>query len=168
MECIAAWQNAAKRGHNINHEVDADQIIETEHACLGDTHGTTHQRVSLFDAEIATHRLINPDLKRKDSNTVAKKAWCIGTSDDALAKDAVIEICKAIDHVIAGLIAAHKLQQSHIAHRVEIMGNGKPFAETVWHVFDQQADRNGRSVGADNTVGTDGFIKATIQGLFYV
>ena len=164
MESITVWQDAAKRGDNINHQVDANQIIETEHTCLGNPHGAAHQRVSLLNCEVATHGLINPDLKRKDANAVAEETRGVCASHNTLAKDTVIEICKPINDVVACFVTADQFQQPHIANRVEVMGNGKPLAEAVRHVFDQQADWDGRGVGAHNTVGTDSLVKATIQG----
>ena len=166
MKGITFGQNATQRGDNIHHQVDANQVIKPENAGFGDAHRAAHQRVCLFNGQRVAHRLVNADLQCKNAHPVAKEAGCIGTAHDALAKHAVVEIGQPVNDGIFSISAADKFQQTHIAHRIEIMGNGKALAEICRHVFDKKADRNGRCIGTDNTVRPDGGMKPCIEIFF--
>ena len=140
---ITIWQNGAKRCHNISHQINADQIIQTEHASFGNAHWPPHQRVSIFDRQATANGLVNADLQRKYTDPVTQKSGGVGTAHNTLSKNAVVKVGQPVNDMIGGIGAAHQFEQAHIAHRVEIMGDGKSLSECCWHVFNKQFDRNG-------------------------
>ena len=140
---ITIWQNGAKRCHNISHQINTDQIIQTKHASFGNAHWPPHQRVSIFNRQATANGLVNANLQRKHTDPVAQKSGGVGTAHNTLAKNAVVKIGQPVNNMIVGIGAAHQFEQAHIAHWVEIMGNGKSLSERCWHVFNKQFDRNG-------------------------
>ena len=168
VEGVTFGKDAAKRGDDIDHQVDPDQVIEAEHARLRNAHGAAHQRIGLLDCQLVAHGLVDPGLQREHADPVAEEARRIGTAHHAFAKDPVVEIGQPVDHRLVCIGAADKLQKAHIAHRIEIMGDGEPLAESGRHILDQKADRDGRGVGADNAVRPDGGVKPRIEVLLDV
>ena len=168
MEGVTLGKDAAKRGDDIDHQVDPDQVIEAEHARLRNAHGAAHQRIGLFDCQLVAHGLVDPGLQREHADPVAEEARRIGAAHHALAEDTVVEIGQPVDHRLIGIGAADKLQEAHIAHRIEIMGDGEPLAERGRHILDQKADRDGRGVGADDAVRPDGGVEPRIEVLLDV
>ena len=139
-------QDATKRSDDIDHQVNPDQVIEPENPCFWDAHGPSHQRVRLFNAKAASHGFVDPDLKRENADPVAEEPRCVRTANDTLTENAVIEIGEPVDHVVARIGAANKLQKAHVAHRIEIVGNRKALAKCAWHVLDQKVDWDRRGV----------------------
>ena len=107
---IALRQDGAQRTHHIGHQIDADQIIETEGAGLGNAHRAAEDRIGILDVDTQFHRLMDCRLHGEDANPVAEKARRVGTSHDALAQCFVIVARQNVDHRILGFLAAHQFQ----------------------------------------------------------
>ena len=133
MKYVIFWQNIAQSVHHIGHEVHADHIVKTKHPRFWNAHGTAHQSIGMFDAEPLFKGLVHTHLQRKDPNAVAQKSWRVIARNHALAENFVIVARQALHHIGAGVCAADKLQKAHVAHRIKVMGDGKPLPEGQRH-----------------------------------
>ena len=86
-----------------------------------------------------------PTCRHENADTVAQKARCVGTLNNPFTQNSVAEISQVVDNVIL-FGAAHQFQQSHLAHGIKEMCDGKARLEGGVHFFNQQFDRNGRCI----------------------
>ena len=85
------------------------------------------------------------------------------TGHHTFAQDLVIIGGQALYDLRACISAAHQFQQAHIAHRVEIMSDGKALPEGQRHLGDQKLDWNGGGVGGDDAGVTDHCVQTLVE-----
>ena len=131
---ITCRQNTGKGGHHINHQINAYQIIQTENACLWNTHWPADKRIGIFQRNPGFQCFMQANLQGKYPHTVAQKPWRVRATHDPFSQYLIIKQRQPVQNICPRLRPAYQLQQAHIAHRIKIMGNGKTGTKIRRHI----------------------------------
>ena len=135
---------------DIEHEIKADEIVEPEQAGLGDPHRPGHDRIRLFDGHPLRHGLDQAGLERVDPDPVGEETRGVTAVHHSLAEFSVAELRQLLDHLGPRVRPADQLEQPHVAHRVEEMGDAEIAPHGGRHAFGQQGERQRGRVGRDD------------------
>ena len=148
---------------DVEHEVEADEIVEPEQAGLGDPHRPGHHRIRLLDGHPLRHGLEQARLERMDPDPVGEKARGVAAVHHSLAEIAVTERRQSLDDLGPRVRPAHQLEQPHEPHRVEEMGNAEVAPHGGRHAFGQQRERQSGRVGRDDGTGPASSIERIVE-----
>ena len=133
----------------MRHQVEADQIGETEDAGLGNTQRFADHGVGHFHRNAHAERFQHGGLDPVDTDTVGDESGGVLAVDHALAQTVIAEYLHGGDRIVTGLAALDDLQQTHVARRIEEVGDEEILGKPRRHVGHQMVQRNGRGVGRD-------------------
>ena len=146
MEHVAFRENGHQAFGDITHEVDADQVIQAEHARFRDAHWPAENRICFLRFQAHSEGSMQGRLNGEYANPVAEKSGRVVADNDALTHARFIECLKTLDNLGTRIGAAHNFQQPHVADWIEEMRNRKLRTEFGRHVLDQQGDWDSGSI----------------------
>ncbi len=96
MKHIGLGENRYQAFRDVAHQVDADEIIESENAGLRDAKWTAKYGVGLLRLQPHFEGGMQCRLDREHTNAVAKKSGCVIAKNNALAHARLIEMLEAV------------------------------------------------------------------------
>ena len=168
MEGIARGQRHRQARSHVEHEVEADEVVEAEQPGLGDPHRPAHHRVRLLDRHALRRRLDQPRLQRVDPDPVGEETGRIAAVHHSLAQGDVAEPRQRLDDLGPRIRPAHQLQQPHEAHRIEEMGDAEIGAHRLGHAPGEQGERQRGGVGRNDGARPPHPVERVVQIAFHV
>ncbi len=146
VECVFRRQDVLEALRDVAHQVDADQVVEPEHAGLRDAHRPAEHGIRLLGPEPHAERNVQRGLYREYADAVAEEAGRVIANDVAFAHALVVEAVEAVDDLLLRALAADEFEQAHVTHGIEEVGDRELGAKRLGHVLDEQRDRDRRGV----------------------
>ncbi len=154
--------------HDVRHQVDADQVIEAEHAGLGNTERPPEYGIRLLGCQAHVEGRVQGFLDRIHAHPVAQETRRVVTDDDAFAELLVAEYFETPDDAGSRVLSLHEFEQTHVAHRIKKMRDRKLFAKRFGHVCDEQRNRDRRCIRRHDRPGLANGIDLPVQRLLDV
>ncbi len=167
-ERVVGRQRRLHAGVDVRHQVEPDQVDQTEHAGLRDAERAPHRGVGLLHGEAAIHRLQQAALQPEGADAVGDEARRVVRPHHALAEAMVAERLQPRQQRRIGVRPGHHLEQAHVARRVEEVGDQEVARQRLGQPLDQQRARDRRGVGADHGAGTAMRLQRAVQRLLDV
>ena len=166
MKCIVVGQDVNQALYHVGHQVDTNQIVQAKNTSFRDTHRTTKQRIRFQWLEPKVESRMQGALNRKNSNPIAQKPRGIEAGDDTLTQLLFAKLAQDLDYRRVSLFTTYQFKQAHKTHRVKEMRNRKSLTKYVWHIFDQQSNRNCGGIRGNNCLVVTYLIEALVKCFF--
>ena len=150
VEGVALRQGVAKAAADQRHQVEADQVDQTEDAGLGHADGAAQHRVGLLHRHAALDGGAHGGDQPVGADAVGDEARRVVAGHHALAELAVGEVADIGHGVGPGLRPRHHLQQPHVARRIEEVGDEEVPPKRLRHSVQQHGAWDGGGVGGDD------------------
>ena len=163
MEHVVRFKCIGEAGIHLRQKVNADQVRQTEDAGFGDAEWLAHHRVGLFHRNALGHGFGHRRLNPETAKPVGDEPRPVLAGHDALAERHISKVFDGRQRIGIGLRTAHDFQQSHVAWRIEKMGDEEVAPEFRRRIAHQIGKRNGRGVGRDDGVRRFGLANLCIE-----
>ena len=139
-------------GGHVHEHVEAGEIAGAEGRGLGARDERPRERVDLGDGEVVLHHQSPCDDHAVHSEPIGDEAGHVLGEDDALAKDALLKVAHAREHLGERLIRGDELEQVHVARRIEVVRAEEALAELLRSTLQQDRHRDPRRVRSHDRV----------------
>ena len=168
MERIVLAQGRAEARRDMRHEVEADEVDQSEDAGLGNAHRPSHDGIGLLDREAAVHRFQHAELQPVDAEAVGDEARAVLAGDNGFTQNDIAEPDDARQDGRVGLGARDDFEQPHVARRIEEMRDEEIPREGIGQAVDEMRERDRRGIRGYRRAGPAHRFDPAIQGLLDV
>ena len=153
---------------DVRHEVDADEVDESEDAGLRDPDRRPERRIGLLHAQARPHRLDHRALEPVHPDAVGDESRRVLALHHPLAEPPVRELAQPLDEVRPGLRTAHDFQQPHVPGRVEEVGDGEVPLQSVRSALHEPGERDGGGIRGDDGTGPAHRVEPRVEVTLHV
>ena len=153
---------------DVGHEVETDEVDESEDAGLRDADRRPQRGIRLLDAQPRPHRLDHGALQPVHPDAVGDEPRRVLALHHPLAEPQVRELAEPLDLFRPGSRTAHDLQQPHVARRVEEVGDGEVLLQCVRCALHEPGEWDRRRVGGDDGAGPAHRVEARVEVALHV
>ncbi len=153
---------------DVSEHIDADQIHCAEGGAARVSHGGAGDGVHLVHLVVHFHHGVEGRRDAEDADPVADEVRRVLAEDDALAETEPPEIGEELEDLRLGLLTGHELEQPHVTHRVEEVGDQEVLLEVLRPALGHACNRQTRGVGRHDASGFPDLVETGEDLLFDV